>query len=844
MARALSRRGLFFSLLRLAIIGVVTVELQAFTTIKLPGIDDFRHGLDYSTGQRKKSIFTFTYKNAEAGAANYLHFAPLDELTYQIPDQVDAMNWASVCTSLSSTKSTSHSSFRSFQESESKSVNSGFDQKTDIGVSVPVGPAEVSMSTQTRNNLGYGKSSASSDFASAMLSGQRTAASITTLNSRWAVQWKSFDKNLHPVAPKNHLTFDFQGAVNFLKSVCTKGAVDMAWRMEGNTGSGTSACEHAAGRLVEDFGTHYNGRAEYGGKASQSYFYNEDQMSNSQVNNMEENSKLSMGFLFFSRDEETTKGRQEVTSMKTKKVVSESKLRIVGGNAGASTAGAWCNTVSKAPTIIGNSRVIPIAELIEEGSLARTAALFAGMDKWICNGRGSYVNISPSTGEGRCKCQSDASFYLDAFCAPQSPKCYSGSKVVVCQFEKILATYTLSYSLLWNDRGSGGRNDGSLYKPNVAANKALVGTVAVKGYSSPTKPVITIDTSTSFAVARPASRFYKLWGDHGTGSDRDGSVYRAVCPGGYTSISDFGQKGYNWPVLCYVTLRNALRISLRSLMLFNFVLVLLLLGVHSSIAQDCATSELSLWVKEASIPSLGEEILSDWNSPDPCTWKGVTCNGGCFDKLDLTNFGLSLFEDPTCDAFSLVCDIFSDPSDPTNFDELLLGGNTLMGTWPSIPDFNSIVAVDLSNHVLERDNHLLTVYEDKKGEPVVNPYEHLRSYKCDGCNLVGTIPEDLDFELKGVWAERYPALEKLSLSGSKMVGELPAGWGSWSSLRVLDLSNNDLRGTIPESWGKLTNIELVDLSGNDNLSSEIPKEWAKRLTCAKDNPLRCEKKNS
>lgn len=551
--RGLSPRSVGNALLAVALIAAAaTVQVESstdngFTQIKLPGIDDFRHGLDYSTGKRKKSIFQFTYNNAQAGSPAYLHFAPLDQLVYQIPDQVDASNWASVCSSFSSTKSKSHSSFRSYQESESQSVNSEYDQKTDVSLSVPVGGAEVGMATQTRNNLGYGQSSSSKEFASAMVAGQRTVASVTTFNSRWAVQWKNFDSSLQRMNPTDHLTSDFKGAITHLANVCPKGSVDMRWRMAGNSGAASTECERLAADLVESFGTHYNRRAEYGGKASQHYFYNEDQMTTSQSKSMERNSRSSMGFLFFMNTQETSSARQEITTLETKNIVSESKLNIVGGNAGAATAGAWCNTVSQSPAIIGNTRIAPIAELLEEGSVARAAVAFAAMDKWVCNGRGSYRNVNPSNGQGSCQCRSDRNHHLDSFCAPQSPKCYSGSTVVPCQFEKILVTYSLSYSLLWNDRGSGGRHDGSLYKPNVAAGKALVGTAAVQGYSAPTRPVITIDTTTSSAVARPADRFWRVWGDWGTGSDRDGSVWRPACPSGYTSISDFGQDGYNWP---------------------------------------------------------------------------------------------------------------------------------------------------------------------------------------------------------------------------------------------------------------------------------------------------------
>ncbi|GMH43975.1 hypothetical protein BSKO_11909 [Bryopsis sp. KO-2023] len=563
MSGVVSRKGAWLALLSLATFAVVTTECYEectagscdafelgktdYTTIKLPGIEDFRNGLDYSTGRRRGAIFSFTYNGAKAGAPEFFYSSPFDDLTYLIPDQVDATNWASSCSSLSGAQSTSHSSFRSFQESESKGILSEYDQKTDIGVTVPVKGAELSMSTQTRNNLGYGTSKASGDFASAMISGQRSMVSITASNARWTVQWKSFDKKSDPIDPKSYLTGNFNGTVNNLKKVCKQGSIDMAWRMSGNKGSELSKCERAAAELVDRFGTHYNDRAEYGGKTSQSYFYNEHQMDETQKSNMESTSKSSMGFLFFMKTEETTKAREDIKTMENKEVVKESRMYTLGGDFGTESVGEWCTSISKAPAIIANTRLVPIADLIEEGSLARTAVAFAGMDEWVCNGRGSYVVININTGEGGCLCKSNDSFYLDEFCAPESPKCYDGSKVVECHFEKILVTYSSSYTFLWRDDGTGGRHYTSFWKPVLGAKQALVGSVAVKGYKQPVQSVMTIHTSTSPEVAREAIEFERVWESSLIASKKRASVFRPVCPPGFSSISDFGQDDYEWP---------------------------------------------------------------------------------------------------------------------------------------------------------------------------------------------------------------------------------------------------------------------------------------------------------
>ncbi|GMH34621.1 hypothetical protein BSKO_02482 [Bryopsis sp. KO-2023] len=563
------RQGLWVALQSLVIFSVIAAECRpveydnfeiaennGYTTIKLPGIDNFRHGVDYSTGTRKKGIFKFTYDNAKAGASEFLHYAPLEELIYQIPDQVDATNWRSVCSTFDSLKVTTHSTFRSRLQSESGSAQSELEQKTDIDVKIPVGSSEVSLSTQTHNDLGYGRSKASSDFAFAMMSGQRTVASVETFNPTWAVEWKSYGRNLRRLDPKNYLTDDFKGAADYLRGLCSKGTVDMAWRMEGNTGSGSSACERAAETLVEEFGTHFNARAEYGGKVSQSFFYNEGRMTDQQAKSMKKTSKFSMGHSFFIHNNQTARAREVIASMQSKNVVSEGMLTIAGGNPRASTADAWCDTVSKAPTIIGSSRLVPIADLIPQGSFARAAAVFAGMDRWVCNGRGKYLNISRNTGVGSCGCQSDSSFYLDAFCAPLSPKCYEGGKLAACHFEKLLARYTSTYDLVWQEIVDNPQRV-ALFKPLVAAtkalavtgHKALVGTIASYLYDSPdpVRPIITFDTSTSFAVARPATRYDMVCQSTLHGRSGGPYVYRPVCPAGYTSVSDFASISDSWP---------------------------------------------------------------------------------------------------------------------------------------------------------------------------------------------------------------------------------------------------------------------------------------------------------
>ena len=57
------------------------------------------------------------------------------------------------------------------------------------------------------------------------------------------------------------------------------------------------------------------------------------------------------------------------------------------------------------------------------------------------------------------------------------------------------------------------------------------------------------------------------------------------------------------------------------------------------------------------------------------------------------------------------------------------------------------------------------------GEPSLS----FRVYRCDGCNLAGSIPSEIDWTVRGVWADRFPNLEVLSIADGRMSGSLPDG---------------------------------------------------------------------
>lgn len=90
----------------------------------------------------------------------------------------------------------------------------------------------------------------------------------------------------------------------------------------------------------------------------------------------------------------------------------------------------------------------------------------------------------------------------------------------------------------------------SLYLPLVQLGYATVGTVAVSGYTCPTKPVIVLHYATS-TQAKEAYNFTRVYADFGLRTRLRGSVWRPNCPKGYFSVSDFIQSGYEWPGKLY-----------------------------------------------------------------------------------------------------------------------------------------------------------------------------------------------------------------------------------------------------------------------------------------------------
>jgi len=90
---------------------------------------------------------------------------------------------------------------------------------------------------------------------------------------------------------------------------------------------------------------------------------------------------------------------------------------------------------------------------------------------------------------------------------------------------------------VWNDSGSGARRDGSFYQPVAPGGYSVIGYYGQGDYNPPNGFVAVVKEHIpgSGALAEPV-RYEAIWTDSGSGSDRDGALWRPIPPVGYTCL--------------------------------------------------------------------------------------------------------------------------------------------------------------------------------------------------------------------------------------------------------------------------------------------------------------------
>lgn len=113
-----------------------------------------------------------------------------------------------------------------------------------------------------------------------------------------------------------------------------------------------------------------------------------------------------------------------------------------------------------------------------------------------------------------------------------------------------------AYDPLWNDAGSGSERDGSFWRPMPMDGWYRVGHHLKANYGAPGEPTMVVRPLAGDIIAYPVD-FQMVWNDGGSGSNADGSVWRAVCPSGFHALGDVAQLGYGKPSLKEIVCINS-----------------------------------------------------------------------------------------------------------------------------------------------------------------------------------------------------------------------------------------------------------------------------------------------
>ncbi|KAF7934709.1 uncharacterized protein EAE98_002754 [Botrytis deweyae] len=103
-------------------------------------------------------------------------------------------------------------------------------------------------------------------------------------------------------------------------------------------------------------------------------------------------------------------------------------------------------------------------------------------------------------------------------------------------YDGLRVTMTSTFDWRWSDSGSGGKRNGSYGNPaygEITGKKSVI----LVG-PSPNAPA-----GRSPAVARPTS-YTNMWSDSGSGGANDGTMWRPVAPSGYVAMGDVMASGY------------------------------------------------------------------------------------------------------------------------------------------------------------------------------------------------------------------------------------------------------------------------------------------------------------
>jgi len=247
---------------------------------------------------------------------------------------------------------------------------------------------------------------------------------------------------------------------------------------------------------------------------------------------------------------------------------------------------------------------------------------------------------------------------------------------------------------------------------------------------------------------------------------------------------------------------------------------------------------------QALVDFFDDANLEEWRytaawmpSPQPCYWRGVTCEGTSVSRLyffvgDMNgSLPFSLGDLGGLKELSLGSCGLTGQLPPTignlsNLEVLSLSGNGLSGPIPSeIGQLTKLRTLNLFGNEFSGSI-----------PPEMGDLSSLTEMSLNGNQLSGSIPPELgrltnltrltllDNPLSGSIPPELgdlSSLEHLSIGVSDLSGSIPAELGNLSNLKVLGISRTQISGSIPAELGNLANLEALALWGNE-LSGTVP----------------------
>ena len=124
-------------------------------------------------------------------------------------------------------------------------------------------------------------------------------------------------------------------------------------------------------------------------------------------------------------------------------------------------------------------------------------------------------------------------------------------------YKDLVIDFTSSFQLMWDDQGSRGERDGAFWRPLIN-DPRLQNFYPVGDLAWPNRD--DVNGKTAIAVVKDAKgdtgtalrqplRFEQVWKDSGSGSYKDGSMWRPIPPDGYYALGLVCNSGYDPPSL-------------------------------------------------------------------------------------------------------------------------------------------------------------------------------------------------------------------------------------------------------------------------------------------------------